>query len=222
MPDVIELDFTGAPPSEGPSFSDHIPPGLYDLRVSKAERVTASNGKPMISVAFRVVGGQETGKKLADLFVLPRTEEESKVGLQRLHMLLVAVGSREIPGKARIDLATLANRVLRADVEDSVIPAKDNYPERLSSRPAKYLRRGTLATAAPQATQAPLPIAPAPQVPTPAPAPAPAPASAPVAPAAQSETLPWEEEPAPTAPTPTEPASQIASKIADDLDALFG
>lgn len=215
MPDIIELDFTGAPPSEGPSFGDHIPPGVYDLKVAKMEQVTSKADKPMISATFRVVGGQETGKKLTDLFVLPRTSDESKVGLQRFHMLLVAVGGKQISGKAKLDLAALVGRGLKAIVEDNVMPAKDNYPERVTSRPGTYLKREAVATSA--APTAPVP-APAPTAPKPAPVAAPAPvaqAPAPAPAAPVEEAAPWE------APAAAEPATSVADNIANDLDALF-
>ncbi len=141
---VIDLDFTDAPPSEGGGLSDRVPEGDYRLRITKIESRNTSTGKPMMSASFVIADGQQVGKRLVDQFVLPRPRtDDSKVGLQRFHMLLVAAGMKQQAGRAKINTDNLVNKVVEATVEDRILQASNDgrYPERTISSPVVYRRR---------------------------------------------------------------------------------
>lgn len=145
----ISLDFNGAPPSSG-GGTDYIPPAKYQLVVTKTSDPgnKSANGKPMVVFNYKVFNGPQKGKRLRDNFVMPMTAEDQKVGLQRLHAALLAMGVK-VPAdrKFKLDLDTIVGRRLQANVADSILPAQDNRPSRTISAVDEYVIPGSKAAA---------------------------------------------------------------------------
>jgi len=132
--DVIELDFSDAPPAQGGMGSDHVPPGTYKLTISSAEKALSSTKKSMVTMWFRVASGEFAGRKVVERFVIPANADDSRFGLQRFHALLVALGLPEQKGRAKVSLAALVNKNVLADIDDEVQAATGRFPERVVSR----------------------------------------------------------------------------------------
>ena len=143
MPTYVELDFSGggAPPVQSMGGeSDHIPPGQYVLALDKVDKTPSKAGKPMATVSFKVSSGEQDGKRLVERFVFPRKgHDDSAFGQQRFHGLLVALGSKELKTKVKLDLDSLLGKKVIADVDDETQAATDSYPERTRSRPMGFL-----------------------------------------------------------------------------------
>ena len=217
---VFELDFGGAPPAQG-SLADRIPPGTYALRLEKMERVIAKSGALMARVGLRVNEGELAGKRLSEQFVFPASPDGSQFGLQRFHAFLIALGMKEQQKAVRIDGSVFVGKVCVAEVDDEEMPATDNYPARIRSRPLAFYRVGDPNIpngASPQAA-APEPDdepeTPALEAPAPAPAPkakaAKATAAAAPAPAAEEEPAAGEE-----AVDPDSVTAQLEDLFGDD------
>lgn len=139
MPNVIELDFSKAPPATGAAISDHFTPGRYELVVASAEKTTAQTGRSGIITQLRVAEGPLQGKRLVERFYFPRNAEESQFGLQRFHSFLISLGFKEQSGKAKLDLDKLAGKRCIADIDDVVTPANDQYAERTISQALAFI-----------------------------------------------------------------------------------
>lgn len=190
----MTFDFTDAPPAQGGQSSDHVMPGRHTLRlVDFSETQARSSGNKMIVTKFEVASGPDQGKQLIDRFV---TTGESKFGLQRLHAFFLALNLPVTQKKVALDVDRLIGQLVVAQVVDEVVPANDNYPERLQSKiNAYYLVEGAT-------PPTPAAVA-APQEPAPAPAPAVVEAPAPAAVAA--------------AAAPAAPAAEVSVADVDDL-----
>lgn len=199
---VISIDFTGAPPTNETGMSARVDPGTYRLKVADASHRQVRNDKTMITVTFKIAAGKYVGRQIKDTFVLPRPgTDDSRLGLQRFHAMLVAITGKEVSGNAKLDLATLKTKELVADLDDDVIPARDQYKETIVSKPVVYHAKGKTPSAAPAASTN--------GVGTQEQAAATEPAAAP---AAVSEA----EEPA-----SPEPVAATAGSDEEDLDSLF-
>jgi hypothetical protein len=138
------IDFEGAPPAQGRQFS-HIKPGTYVMLV-KAELTDTSTGKRAVSATFTVQKGAERGRKVGDLFVIPRKgTDDSPFGIQRLNALGVACGlkaqSKKI--KASAIVKAISGKKIVAEVDDNEMPATDTRPATMTSRPTTYHKIGT-------------------------------------------------------------------------------
>lgn len=144
---IIELDFEGAPPQQGGgAISDHIPAGRYLLKVHDAfAGRSRGSDKPMVTVEFRVADGEYEGKKMIERYVVPETPEDSKVGLQRFHALLICLGFKQQKGKKPINLEKVMGRTTTADVDDEEMEASGGYKARVISRPFRFYTEAELA-----------------------------------------------------------------------------
>jgi len=143
LTNVIEVDFAGAPPAQG-GGSDHIPRGRYVLRIVSADKTKAKSGRDMVAVRFTVDGGQEDGARERDQFVLPRSKDDSRFGLQRFNAFLEAVGYNIGERKVRLDLDNLVNRLIEADVVDDKYEPENGSPRIISRMDAYYrVRQGS-------------------------------------------------------------------------------
>ncbi len=138
------IDFEGAPPAQGRQFS-HIEPGTY-VMVVKAELTDTSTGKRAVSATFTVQKGKERGRKVGDLFVIPRKgSDDSPFGIQRLNALGVACGlkpqSKKI--KASAIVSAITGKKIVAEVDDNEMPATDTRPAMMTSRPTTYHKIGS-------------------------------------------------------------------------------
>lgn len=138
---IIQLDFKNAPPSQGGGgISDHIPPGRYKLEVAGIDKTTTKTDKPMIVVEFAVAEGEQYAyRRMIERYVIARPKtDDTKIGLQRFHALLVCLGFKEQAGKKSINLANLIGKVCYADVDDEELPETEDYDARLISRPFRF------------------------------------------------------------------------------------
>lgn len=164
----MTFDFTDAPPAQGGQSSDHVAPGRHTLRLTDWQEQTArTSGNKMQVIKLEVVSGPDQGKTLIDRFV---TGSESKFGLQRLHAFLLALQLPVKQKQVKLDVDRLIGRLTIGQIVDEVVPANDQYPERLQSKiVAYYAVEG--AAPAPEAAVADAPAAPAPAPVAEAPAP---------------------------------------------------
>ena len=199
MSNVIEVDFEGAPPAQG-GRAVHIPRGQYAFRIigMGQSKTRGTPSKQMITAQLAVNDGEQKGAHLEDRFVFPATAEDTKYGIQRFNAFLQALGAN-VKGKMKIDLDALPGKLVLADVDDNVIPATDQYPEKTVSAPVAYYNIKTL-----QADNA-----------------APAKAAAPAAPPQPApETAP--EDPTVAAAPPQQDATEeAATKVEEAIDSLF-
>lgn len=125
MPRTVKLDLRGAPPVSG-GMRDKIPPGHYRCQVVKIDETTSSTGKRMWTGAYRVVAGEQTGANLGDNFVLvDNSQAPSKLGLGRVHHLLLCLGLNVKEAAFNFDLDMLTGREFEVDVLDGEFTAKD-------------------------------------------------------------------------------------------------
>lgn len=175
MANTIDLDFTDAPPSSGGGgMSDHVKPGRYTFKIAEADTSTTKTGKPMVTVCFLVDdGGEFHGRKVYERFVIRRPgTDDTAVGLQRFHGLLVALGSPVLTNKKvkGFALDKIKGKRCLIEVSDEEVEAKDGYDARLTSRAMQFFSLKSADTEA--STPAPTPE---PVLVTPAPTPAPEP-----------------------------------------------
>lgn len=138
------IDFEGAPPAQGRQFS-HIPPGTY-LMLVKAELTDTSTGKRAVSATFTVQKGAERGRKVGDLFVIPRKgQDDSPFGIQRLNALGVACGLKPQAKKVKASaiVKAITGKKIVAEVDDNEMPATDSRPAMMTSRPTVYHKIGS-------------------------------------------------------------------------------
>lgn len=141
---TMTFDFTGAPPVTGMPGGDRIAPGTYLLGVKNLNKAPAKSGRPMVTATFAVANdGPALGKKVMERFVFPRADhpEDSDFALRRWHGFLVACGMKERKGKLTLNLDTLLEKELVAEVDDETVPASGEYPERTQSRPMAFYRK---------------------------------------------------------------------------------
>lgn len=214
MANIITLDLRDAPPAQGGGL-DYVPPGTYRLRVDSTVYGNAkTSGRPMITISFRIAEGPHQGGRLNDRFTLPTNDKDSKFGLQRFHAFLLALGAKVSQTAFKLDLDSLENKLVTAEVVDNKMPASTSddgrsFSERTVSRVAEYV----IPTRAP-ATPAPAPAAPKPVAPVPAVVPAAAPVDAVQLPLeGLAELLPEE-------PLTTE-SSANGQDVGAEVDALF-
>jgi hypothetical protein len=212
MSQVIQLDFSSAPPAQGGVRTDIIPEGGYPLRVTKLEKAQASTGKPMVRAHLEVAKGEYIGKSLQRLFVLQAGPDDSNFGLQQLHAFFVACGLQPQTGQANIDLDAFVGRAVWADVADDYIPTKSG--DRKISSPYAFYRLDSEEARSGAAKMQRVANG-ATEQPAPAPVQATMPEAAPIAaPVAASEAA---EAAAPIAAA----VEEAASVNPDDLDSLF-
>lgn len=144
MPNIIEVDFREAPPTQGGAQTDHIPPGRYALKVERAESGVSTTKKPMLTFHFKVAQGEYAGKRVRGNFVLPADESDSKLGLQRFHAFVLAFGAKVGERKFKLDIDQFVGKVIAADVADNTIEANGRYPTRIVSTPEAYYPVGEL------------------------------------------------------------------------------
>lgn len=154
MANKITLDFTDAPPVQGGGRTDYIPPAQYMLQIDKAEKVKTKDGsKDMIVVSLSVAGGDYKGKRLIDRFTLPRAgSEDSKLGLQRFHSILLAVSGKDLTGKkTELNLDSLVGKKMLSEIADDEQPASEDgkYKARTTSKPVAYYKPEAPGTAKP-------------------------------------------------------------------------
>lgn len=207
-----------------------LPPGPYDAEIIKAEYKTASTGKPMWVVQFKVLAGPYANKVVFNQFVLSE-DNPNALGMFFRHMAVLgldgeffgmlpegqagydAIAGALVGKKAKITLSqreypkgsgTMRNQV--DDVQASQLGANE---------PVRQIAQAGVPTAAPTPAPAPAP-APAPQAaPAQAPAPAPQPAAAPAPAQPQAAPVAPQAAPAP-APAPAQPEAQPAPQAAPE------
>ncbi len=121
------LDFSGAPPAEGP-ISDYIPPGTYVIAAREAFLATSKQGKPMVDVRLEVTRGDYKDKRLRDLFTIPQANSNDTLfGLQRLNSLLFACKGKAAKGRNKLSsvYGVILNTEVIADVDDRELPPRD-------------------------------------------------------------------------------------------------
>lgn len=140
---ILEIDFTGAPPAQGGGGSDYIKPGTYVMVVNSAKKTTSKgSGRPQAIVDLRVHNeGQFQGKKILDYFLLDRGEGEyGAFGLQRFHAFLVAVGYTIGERKVQLDLEQLAGRPVVVQIDDDTLPPNEKFPDgKIISKAKAYM-----------------------------------------------------------------------------------
>ena len=140
----VTIDFEGAPPAAGRQFH-HVPPGTYTASL-KGEIIDTSTGKKAVSVTFTITKGEQKGRKIGDLFVIPRKGgDDSNFGIQRLNALVVATGHKSQTKKVKGNqlVKALAGKVVIIEVDDNEIPATSSRPATITSRPVNYYRSGS-------------------------------------------------------------------------------
>lgn len=215
MGNIVELDFTNAPPAQGGPLADRIPPGFYALRIEKAEKTQASTGRSMIVTTLRVATGEMVNKRLVERFVLPTGADDSRFGLQRFHQLLVSLGFKEQSARVKLDLTKLQGRNCVAEVDDEEVPASGQWPARIQSRPMAYYATNSAEATALAEVREQVQAGAEPAKPAPAPAP-PAPAEA-AGPAEAAPEVAEPMEPVPAEPAEAAPAAEAVSSSLDDL-----
>lgn len=192
----VTFDFTGAPPAQGGGGVDVVPPGKYMLRlVDFEDGLTSRKDKRMVKTKWEVASGDFEGKSLRDNFVLGG---EGIFGMQRLHACLLALNVKVGERSITFESTRLIGQTCVAVVQDGVMPANGDYPERAISEIRSYHSLAEVQAA--QAAKAAAASAPPVAIAAPA---APAPVAA-------NEEDPFGEEPA--APVAAAPAAKRATK----------
>ncbi|KKN25974.1 hypothetical protein LCGC14_0879430, partial [marine sediment metagenome] len=135
------IDFSGADPVQSTSMYDRIPEGAYAFKVAKAAVMQTKTDKPMVDVQIEIAQGDQKGKKIRDMFVVPRKGKDDAVfGLQRLHGLMVACGIKKQKGRVKLSaiVKVLKGKGGVCEVQDNEIPATDDRPATKVSRPVSY------------------------------------------------------------------------------------
>ena len=167
MPNIVTIDFQGVTPMNGGMGSDHIPPGKYAFKVSRLVSGQARSGATMMTGTFSVASGPMAGKRIIERFVLPKDENDQKIGISRFYAFLLALGVKiRTDAAMRFDMDALTDRPFIGEVVDNEREANDKYPARTESSIDSFHPIGE-ATAG--AAPAPAPVAAAPVAPAPAP-----------------------------------------------------
>lgn len=144
MANTISLNWDNAPPAQGGGMGDHVPPGGYQLRVSKVRTTDTNTGKKMIIAEYVITGPEQQGKHINDNFVMPRPgTDDSWFPMQRFHQLLVCLGGQQLSGQQDLDLDRMIGLEFVAEIRDDKIPARGNYAEQVISRCNAYYRVGS-------------------------------------------------------------------------------
>jgi len=156
----VVVNFKGADPVSGGRRFDRIPEGTYLLKCVKAEGFKTRTKKDALSVTMQVDKGPYQGKKVADIFVIPRVGTTDAIfPVQRLHGLMVACGVSRQSGKVMLSkiARVLKGRSCVAEVVDSVLPETDDNKERTVSSPVAYFsaksKEGVAALKPPKAVE---------------------------------------------------------------------
>lgn len=154
MPRTVSLDLRGTPPVTG-GFFDRIPPDHYRFSVAQVEEVQSSTGKRMWKLSAKVARGPQAGAMVGDNFVLEDNNgAPSKVGLGRLHFLLLCLDLPVGEKAFKLDLDNLTGREFEADVVDEEYTNK-NGATSTSSKISKYYLPGQTKSANGNGTAAP-------------------------------------------------------------------
>lgn len=232
---MTTIDFKQALQEAKGASMDALPIGDYDVEVAKSEATVSSNGKPMIKVSMKVVGGPYERRTVLNQFVMSQDNPVAlsiffrhmrAFGLDEQFFMSLGRGSIEPVANAllgRRARLTLGHREWQGETRNEVKAVKP-YTGAPTAGPAA----GPVSTPGPVAP----PLAPPPPAPvtTPiapvatsqpvAPAPQPVPISAqpvaqpvaqPAAQPVQPPTPPQVEQPAPVAAVPTDQATSPSS-----------
>lgn len=116
---AMEFDFSKAPPAQG-GGTDHIPPGPYQVRAVKAAETKSNEGKPQVTVNFKVTKGEQADRRLTERFTMPTSDKDSAFGLQKLHAMLLAMGFKvDTKKKMKLQLATIEGKTCMVEVRDN-------------------------------------------------------------------------------------------------------
>lgn len=156
MSDIITLNFKNAPPASGEKLiSDHFPPGTYPCTIIGAKKAVAKSGNDMIVVNVRIAGDNHaSGKQLVERYALPTGPTDQQFGLSRFHQLIIALGSKEKKGEAKIDLSQLAGRACLVEVDDEELQATKDREATVISRALAFRPATKAAAAAPVVEEA--------------------------------------------------------------------
>lgn len=141
MAEDLVIDFDDAPPAQGGGQFDHVPAGTYILKAEKGIQGMTSTEKPMVDVYFTVSEGNEKGRRIRSMFVIPRAgTEDSRFGVQRLNALLVACGLKAQSKKVKASalLKAVGGKKVVAVIEDRVLPPRGSNPGMTISDPTEF------------------------------------------------------------------------------------
>lgn len=136
-------DLSGTPEVDGGGF-EPPPAGDYTLRVARIDENPTKEGKPMLTVEFRVHGGEHAGKFVRDRFTFTKTDgQQNEFSKGLLRKLLASVG---LPAGG-CDSAMLRDRIVAATV------TVESYgdPPKYSGRPSNYRKAASVQQPAAQA-----------------------------------------------------------------------
>lgn len=152
MSRIAVFNFVGAPPSQG-GQSDYIPPGRYTARIVEMKDDKSKGGERMVTNKVVIAEGEQAGATLIDYFA--KMDERGSVGLKRIHACFLAL-SLPVTEKdnLRIDLEKQTGKLVEVDVRDQLMPANEEYGEKLTSRIVAYYKQGEAPEVATPAAEA--------------------------------------------------------------------
>lgn len=119
-----------------------VPAGTYVLAPTRFElKETQKENKPLVNVRFEVTRGDYKGKQIIDTFVFPRAgTKDSDFGLARFLGLVKACGVKDIPAQVKLSKVTktIKDKECVSEIEQTVMPATEEYPEKPVSRPFSF------------------------------------------------------------------------------------
>lgn len=143
----IQINFSGVDPVSGGRKFDRVPEGTYIVKVIKSELYQTSTDKPAITTTVRIEKGSMKGKKVGDMFLIPRKDtDDSNFALQRLSGLIVAGGKSKQKGKKSskaVAAALLKLKPVVCEIADNIIEAVGEFKQRTVSSPVAYYAVGS-------------------------------------------------------------------------------
>jgi hypothetical protein len=179
---------------------DHVPPDRYRIKVLKIDDTTSKTGKRMWTGSYKISAGEHMGANLGDNFVLvDNNNAPSKMGLGRLHQLLLCLGLPVKEAIVNLDLDRLSDLECEVDVVDEHF-TDNSGNDRLTSNIRGYFALAKPANGVVQAADVPM-MTGQPDLP--------------------SEPAPAEEAAAPVAEEPAEVSAVEAAKVEEEIEDLF-
>jgi hypothetical protein len=221
---MTTIDFARALQEARGASMEALPVGDYDVEVAKSEATTSSNGKPMIKVNMKVIGGPYERRSVLNQFVM---SQENPVALSIFFRHMKAFGLTEdwfmqlgrsgslepvatalLGRRARL---TLGHRDWQGETRNEVKAVKP-YTGAPAASPAGPVGPAGSSGPATGGLMAPPPVAPAPQPVPPQPPTAPV-AATPLTPPPAASVAPQQPAPAPVMTTPQPPIEPTAAPV---------
>ena len=138
----VQINFTGSDPVSGGRKFDRVPEGTYIVKPTASALYQTSTDKPAITATITIMKGPMKGKKVGDMFLIPRKDtDDSNFAVQRLHGLIVAGGKSKQKGKKSskaVAKALLKLKAVVCEIADNTIEGDGQYKQRTVSSPIAY------------------------------------------------------------------------------------